>query len=161
VVLIAPPNRARHLARQVGDLLAATTAGAEVLGVLAHDEAGADALGGRGRGRVDKALLTRSARELAGTLAHRYGLLRPAPAAAVPAPAPTMPGTPIAPTAVHPAAAAAQQAMPQNLTSVPHPAAQQHQSPYPHPGGRPAGYPRPDAPRDQHPYPPTVNGTVA
>jgi hypothetical protein len=77
VVLIAPPGRARTLAKQVGDLLAGSTAGAEVLGVLAYDQSGAAALNGRTRGRVDKALVTRTARELAGTLAHRYGLIRP------------------------------------------------------------------------------------
>ena len=164
IVLIAPPNRARQAAKQVGDLLAATTAGAEVLGVLAYDESGADALSGRSRGRVDKALLTRSARELAGSTAHRYGLLRPAPAAATPT---AGPGVPIAPTAVHPAAAAAQQAMPPNLTSVPHPGAQQYPQPNQHPqsGGYPNQYPNQyphDAvPRGQHPHPPTVTGTVA
>ena len=77
VVLIAPPHQARHVARQVGDLLAASTPGAEVLGVLAYDETGAAALAGRARGRVDKALLTRTARELAATVAHRYGLVGP------------------------------------------------------------------------------------
>jgi hypothetical protein len=77
IVLIAPPGQARQAAKQVGDLLAATTAGAEVLGVIAYDEAGAAALNGRGRGRVDKALLTRTARELAATVVHRYGLIRP------------------------------------------------------------------------------------
>lgn len=92
IVLITPPNRARQAAKQVGDLLAATTAGAEVLGVLAQDEAGAAALAGRARGRVDKALLTRSARELAGTVVHRYGLIVPGAGTpqpgAVPAPPP-------------------------------------------------------------------------
>ena len=77
VVLIAAPHQAKQVARQVGELLAATTPGAEVLGVLAYDQTGAAALAGRARGRVDKALLTRTARELAGTVAHRYGLIRP------------------------------------------------------------------------------------
>jgi hypothetical protein len=88
VVLIAPPNRARQAARQVGDLLAATTAGIEVLGVIARDEPGADALSGRSRGRVDKALLTRSARELAATVAQRYGLARAPIPQATPQPEP-------------------------------------------------------------------------
>ena len=65
IVLIAPPGKARQIAKQVGELLAATTAGAEVLGVIAQDPAGADALSGRSRARVDKAMLTRSARDLA------------------------------------------------------------------------------------------------
>lgn len=50
VVLITPPNQAGRAVKQVGDLLAATTSGAEVLGIIAHDDAGAAALGGRGAG---------------------------------------------------------------------------------------------------------------
>jgi hypothetical protein len=159
IVLIAPPNRARQTAKQVGDLLAASTAGAEVLGVLAYDEPGAQALAGRGRGRVDKALLTRSARELAGTVAHRYGLIRPATGYA-PAPLPTPvrapsaaapPTIPIDPSAVHRAGSAGVPAMPPNLTSVPHPHA--YQDPYgrqqPHPQ-----QPHPQQPHPQQPHPP-------
>ena len=162
IVLIAPPGKARQIAKQVGDLLAATTAGAEVLGVIAQDESGADALSGRGRGRVDKALLTRSARELAGTVTQRYGLLRPPqgapqqpaqPAQPVAQPmryaAPPPPGSaPIAPTAVHPSGTGEVPAMPPNLTSVPHPSAQQH---------NPEASPNPYT---QYPHPPTVTGTV-
>ncbi len=159
VVLIAPPGQARQAAKQVGDLLSATTAGAEVLGVIARDEAGAAALGGRGRGRVDKALLTRSARELAATVAQRYGLIRPTQqqyeqAAPPPQYAPPQ-AAPIAPTAVHPAGTGEIPAMPPNLTSVPHPGAQP-----PHPGT----YPNPGTanpnPYTQYPHPPTVSGTV-
>ncbi|WP_063628056.1 hypothetical protein [Actinospica robiniae] len=85
IVLIVPPGRAKETVKQVGDLLSATTAGAEVVGVIAYDETGAAALNGRARGRVDKALVTRSARELAATVSHRYGLLRPqAPQSAQP-----------------------------------------------------------------------------
>lgn len=197
VVLIAPPNRARQAAKQVGELLAASTAGAEVLGVLAHDEAGADALAGRARGRVDKSLLTRSARELAGSVTHRYGLIRPGAPAAAQAPAAqvhatTAPATPtsvtqsvpIAPSAVHPAGRQGAPAMPPNLTSVPHPQAGQQAYPPPQPQHpqyqqQPPQYPQapPQAPANgagpapqdgyqnpysaQHPYPPTVSGTVA
>ena len=164
IVLIAPPNRARQAAKQVGDLLAGTTAGAEVLGVLAQDEAGAAALAGRARGRVDKALLTRSARELAGTLVQRYGLIhpragaQPAPPAYVPAgqyppaaqgaafvppiPQPARP-TPIDPSSVHPAGTAPP-SMPPNLTGVPYPGA----------------YPPPAPPPYQGTNGSTVNGTV-
>jgi len=156
VVLIAPPGHARQAAKQVGDLLSATTAGAEVLGVIALDEAGADALSGRGRGRVDKAMLTRSARELAATVTARYGLIRPPQQQqqyqqqAVPA-RHYQQSAPIAPTAVHPAGTGEVPAMPPNLTSVPHPAAQP-QNPNPDPGPNPY---------TQYPYPPTVRGTVA
>lgn len=123
VVLIAPPGKARQIAKQVGDLLAATTHGAEVLGVIAYDEAGADALAGRARGRVDKALLTRSARELAGSVAHRYGLIRPSNGQVHEAP--------ISPTAVHPSGTGEIPVMPPNLTSVPHPNAAPSPNPYP------------------------------
>lgn len=177
IVLIAPPGQARQAAKQVGDLLSATTAGAEVLGVIAQDEAGAEALSGRGRGRVDKALLTRSARELAAIVTQRYGLIRPPQpsssaqpmpsTSAQPAPstraqpahyqqaAPPQPwqSAPIAPTAVHPAGTGEVPAMPPNLTSVPHPGAQQPQQ-NPNPGSNPNPY-------TQYPHPPTVSGTVA
>ena len=161
VLLIAPPGKARQLAKQVGDLLAATTHGAEVLGVIAYDEAGADALSGRGRGRVDKALLTRSAREIAGSVTQRYGLIRPAANgqqhngqqyAVSP-----QPSAPISPTAVHPSGTGEIPAMPPNLTSVPHPGAQPAPPPQPGPNPYlpPAGYGRP-----QPPNPPTMSGTV-
>ena len=161
VLLIAPPGKARQLAKQVGDLLAATTHGAEVLGVIAYDEAGADALSGRGRGRVDKALLTRSAREIAGSVTQRYGLIRHAANgqqhngqqyAVSP-----QPSAPISPTAVHPSGTGEIPAMPPNLTSVPHPGAQPAPPPQPGPNPYlpPAGYGRP-----QPPNPPTMSGTV-
>lgn len=82
IVLIVAPGQAKQTVKQVGDLLAATTGGAEVVGVIAYDETGAAALNGRARGRVDKALVTRTARELAAKVSHRYGLLRPAASAA-------------------------------------------------------------------------------
>jgi len=80
IVLIVAPGRAKQTVKQVGDLLAATTGGAEVVGIIAYDETGAAALNGRVRGRVDKALVTRTARELAAKVSHRYGLLRPSAA---------------------------------------------------------------------------------
>jgi len=162
IVLIAPPNKARQVAKQVGDLLSATTAGAEVLGVLAQDEPGADAFNGRGRGRVDKALLTRSARELAAVVTQRYGLIRPNQQAYAVAP-PLAPSAPIAPSAVHPAGTGEIPAMPPNLTSVPHPSAQPYA--YPHPAANPNPYPQNPNPQNpnphpQNPYPPTMSGTV-
>jgi hypothetical protein len=78
VVLIAEPRHAKRAAGQVGDLLSATTGGAEVLGVIAADPDGAAALNGQARGRVDKSLLIRSARELALVVTKRYGLIHPA-----------------------------------------------------------------------------------
>lgn len=160
IVLITPPNRARQIAKQVGDLLTATTAGVEVLGVIAYDEPGADALSGRTRGRVDKALLTRSARELAGTVTQRYGLIRSADHGMHAANANGMRGpfdaatsTPIAPTTVHPSGAPFPQPMPPNLTSVPHPG--QH----PYPGQNTAQNPVQNP--SQGFGPPTMSGTVA
>jgi hypothetical protein len=156
VVLIAPPGNARHVAKQVGDLLAATTAGAEVLGVIAYDEAGAQALSGRSRARVDKAMLTRSVRELAATVTRRYALIRSDQQAAAASPLAQTQSVPIAPTAVHPAGTGEIPAMPPNLTSVPHPQAYPPPQPPPHPRQQYA-YPQ----QPQHPYPPTVSGTVA
>jgi len=76
VVLIAPPRDARRVASQVGELLSVTAGGGEVLGVIAHDPDGAAALNGRGRARVDKSLLIRSARDVALSVSRRYGLVR-------------------------------------------------------------------------------------
>ena len=63
------------MTKQVGDLLANTANGAQILGAIAHDVEGADALNGRARGRVDKSLLVRSAREVAHSITQRYGFL--------------------------------------------------------------------------------------
>ena len=79
VVLIAPPRDAKRVASQVGELLAATAGGAEVLGVLADDPDGAAALNGRGRARIDRSLLIRSARDVATSVTRRYGLIRQGP----------------------------------------------------------------------------------
>ena len=76
VVLIAPPRDAKRVAAQVGELLVATAGGAEVLGVLAQDPEGAAALNGRGRARIDRSLLIRSARDVATSVTRRYGLVR-------------------------------------------------------------------------------------
>jgi hypothetical protein len=94
VVLIAQPRAAKRVAAQVGELLAATAGGAEVLGVLADDPDGAAALNGRGRARIDRSLLIRSARDVATSVTRRYGLTHqgtyqhPAPPAQQPPPPP-------------------------------------------------------------------------
>lgn len=93
VVLIAPPKDARRVASQVGELLSVTAGGGEVLGVIAHDPDGAAALNGWGRGRVDKSLLIRSARDVAQSVARRYGLSRVGQPAPPPRPSqPVQPG---------------------------------------------------------------------
>jgi hypothetical protein len=105
---------------------------------------------------VDKAMLTRSARELAVNVTRRYGLLRsnqqPAPQPAVSPMAQTQ-AVPLTPTAVHQAGNGETAAMPPNLTSVPHP------NPYapPQPAQYPQEYPQ-QHPR--HPRPPTVSGVA-
>jgi hypothetical protein len=96
---------------------------------------------------VDKAMLTRSARELAANVAQRYGLMhqnQPQPQPQqymqqqpMDSPMAQTQAVPIMPTAVHPNGTGEIPAMPPNLTSVPHP--QQ--------------YP-------QNPYPPTVSGVA-
>lgn len=141
IVLIAAPGQAKQTVKQVGDLLAATTAGAEVLGVIALDESGAAALGGRSRGRVDKALITRTARELAATVSHRYGLLRPAPDPAS-------------------GAAAGAAAASLNGHGHGHPSAGPSQYAYPRAHPQPApppmpGQPMPGPPMSTHPGPPS------
>ncbi|WP_326690223.1 hypothetical protein OIE63_25805 [Streptomyces sp. NBC_01795] len=97
VLLIAEAQGAAKIASQVNDMLVASRAGAQVLGVIAYDPAGAEQLAGRRRGRVEKSLLVRSVRKVAADLHQQYGAAwssaapqpaaRPAPAVAS-APAP-------------------------------------------------------------------------
>ncbi|WP_419995896.1 hypothetical protein [Streptomyces boninensis] len=86
VVLIAEPSGSAKMANQVNEMLSASQSGARVFGVLADDQAGAEQLAGRRRGRVDKSMLVRSARKIASDLYGTFGasLLAPetAPAAA-------------------------------------------------------------------------------
>jgi hypothetical protein len=49
---------------------------ARVVGTIAYDPAGAEQLAGRRRGRLDKSLLIRSARQIAADVPGRYGVLR-------------------------------------------------------------------------------------
>lgn len=173
VVLIAPPAKAHQIAKQVGDLLAATTAGAEVLGVIAHDVSGADALSGRTRGRVDKALITRTARELAGKVTQRYGLIRPEAHTANAAYAQIngyAPNVPIAPTDVQPAGASTTHTpMPPNLTNVPHPHVNAYAQPNQYPQQPPQyqqsppypQHPQQQHPQQQHPQQQSTSETVA
>lgn len=122
VVLIAPPKDARRAASQVGELLSVTAGGGEVLGVIAHDPDGAAALNGRGRARVDKSLLIRSARDLAQSVTRRYGLSRVGP----PIPPVPPPGQPVQPMQpVH------------QQTYPPQPPTPPVQPPHPGPAGHP------------------------
>jgi hypothetical protein len=76
VLLIADPGRGNRIAGQVNEMLVASQISARVIGTLAHDPAGAEQLAGRRRGRLDKSLLIRSARQVAAEVPHRYGILR-------------------------------------------------------------------------------------
>ncbi|WKX70960.1 hypothetical protein [Streptomyces sp. XD-27] len=73
VLLIADSGTGAKLAGQVNDMLVAAQCGARVVGVIAHDPAGAAQLNGRRRGRLDKSLLIRSARKVVGDLHQNYG----------------------------------------------------------------------------------------
>ncbi|WP_369208884.1 hypothetical protein, partial [Streptomyces sp. PU-14G] len=72
VLLVTEAQGASKVASQVNDMLVASRAGARVVGVLAHDPAGAEQLAGRRRGRVDRSLLVRSVRKVATDLHQQY-----------------------------------------------------------------------------------------
>ncbi|MGY1435840.1 hypothetical protein [Streptomyces reniochalinae] len=72
VLLVTEAQGASKVAGQVNDMLVASRAGARVVGVLAHDPAGAEQLAGRRRGRVDRSLLVRSVRKVATDLHQQY-----------------------------------------------------------------------------------------
>jgi hypothetical protein len=76
VLLIAEPGNNAKIAGQVNDMLVASQISARVVGTIAHDPAGAEQLAGRRRGRLDKSLLIRSARQIAADVPGRYGILR-------------------------------------------------------------------------------------
>jgi hypothetical protein len=76
VLLIADAGHSARIAGQVNDMLVASQIAARVVGTLAHDPAGADMLSGRRRGRLDKSLLIRSARQIAADVPQRYGVFR-------------------------------------------------------------------------------------
>ncbi|WP_328537308.1 hypothetical protein [Streptomyces sp. NBC_00344] len=73
VLLVVEAGASAKLAHQVNDMLVAAQTGARVIGTLAHDTAGAGLLSGRGRGRLDKSLLIRSARKVAADVYQQFG----------------------------------------------------------------------------------------
>ncbi|MEF9905638.1 hypothetical protein [Streptomyces sp. P9-A2] len=83
VVLIADTGSAAKLASQVNDMLVHAQTGARVVGTLADDQAGAEQLAGRRRGRLDKSLLIRTARKVTADLYQQYGAAWSASAHAV------------------------------------------------------------------------------
>ena len=76
VLLIAEAGQDARLTAQVNEMLVASQISARVVGTLAHDPAGAEMLNGRRRGRLDKSLLIRSARQITADVPQRYGVLR-------------------------------------------------------------------------------------
>ncbi|WP_246053223.1 hypothetical protein [Actinocorallia herbida] len=90
VVVVADPRGYRAAISEVERVLAASRLPAVVLGGLAYDPKGAQMLRGQWGGRLDKSLLIRSARELAGNLVARPSLEH----AAAPPPPPTVTAAP-------------------------------------------------------------------
>jgi hypothetical protein len=76
VLLIADAGSSARLAAQVNEMLVASQISGRVVGTLAMDTAGAETLNGRRRGRLDKSLLIRSARQVAADVPQRYGVFR-------------------------------------------------------------------------------------
>ncbi|MEV6792767.1 hypothetical protein AB0M87_12330 [Streptomyces sp. NPDC051320] len=73
VLLVVDAGASAKLAHQVNDMLVAAQTGARVIGTIAHDTSGAGLLAGRGRGRLDKSLLIRSARKVAADVYQQFG----------------------------------------------------------------------------------------
>lgn len=78
LLLITDFQSGTKLAGQVNEMLAASHAGARVVGLIAEDLAGAEQLAGRRRGRLDKSLLIRSVRKVVADLQQTFrGELNP------------------------------------------------------------------------------------
>ncbi|MFD3539765.1 hypothetical protein ACFWUQ_09730 [Streptomyces sp. NPDC058662] len=84
VVLVTDPKDSAKVVNQVNDMLVASHSGVRVVGTLAYDPQGADQLAGRRRGRLDKSLLIRSARQVSFDINQQYGTLWAGPAGAPP-----------------------------------------------------------------------------
>lgn len=69
IVVVADPREYRTAIGEVGRVIASAKLPAQVLGGLALDPKGAEMLRGRWGGRLDRSLLIRSARQIAGDLA--------------------------------------------------------------------------------------------
>jgi hypothetical protein len=103
VVVIADPRSYRQAIDEVRRIVTAASDRVAFVGGLAHDPKGAELLRGQWGGRLDRSLLIRTARELAGRLVARVPV---APGTAAPAePAePAGPAGSAAPQSVRPAA---------------------------------------------------------
>ncbi|WP_230880782.1 hypothetical protein [Planomonospora sp. ID91781] len=91
VVVIADPRQYRGTIEDVRRIVAATSKDVAFVAGLAHDPKGAELLRGQWGGRLDRSLLIRTARELAGRLAAETAP-REARSTAVPAPGTAPPG---------------------------------------------------------------------
>jgi hypothetical protein len=74
VLLVVEAGVSAKLGHQVNDMLIAAQTGARVMGTIAHDASGAALLSGRGRGRLDRSLLIRSARKVAADIYQQFGV---------------------------------------------------------------------------------------
>src|SRR5260221_1402769 len=72
VVLIVDPKQRGRVTAQVDELLRHGGLPVKVIGTIADDPDGAELINGRGRGRLDKTLLIRSAREVSLDLYRRF-----------------------------------------------------------------------------------------
>lgn len=82
VVLIVDPKQRTRVTAQVDELLRNSGLPVRVIGTIADDPDGADLINGRGRGRLDRTLLIRSAREVALDLSRLFSA--PSQGAAMP-----------------------------------------------------------------------------
>ncbi|MCQ8769209.1 hypothetical protein [Streptomyces telluris] len=73
VVLVVDARDSAKIAGQMNDMLVASQSVARVVGVVAHDPAGAGQLAGRRRGSAAKSLLVRSVRKVAADLHQQFG----------------------------------------------------------------------------------------
>lgn len=97
VVVVADPRSYRPAIGEVRRIVTAANANVAFVGGLAHDPKGAELLRGQWGGRLDRSLLIRTARELAGRLVARVPAHRDM---APPEPRQTPPGEPAVPRGV-------------------------------------------------------------
>ena len=97
IAVIADPRQYHAAVAEVDRIVSNAKLSATVIGGLAYDAKGAEMLRGQWGGRLDRSLLIRSARELAGVMIRRLPLAHP-PVGAVPTttvvPPPAPPGSP-------------------------------------------------------------------
>jgi hypothetical protein len=133
VLVIADPKNLKGAQAEVAHALQQVGLPVQLVCGIADDPKGAELLSGTWGGRLDKALLIRTAREIAGQLAGE--LVGPAP---VPSRRPADPPPPPAPPALSPSAPHPQEAPP----SAPYPPASEPQRTGPRHGAPRPGQPQ-------------------